>query len=769
MRTAVLASAVYVVAVAVVLGDVLVQGNARLLSAEGQDLIGIFLHWHEFAFRELRAGHLPLWNPHVYAGAPFFAAFQPGLLYPPSWIGLVLPSIAAINVGIALHFCLGGLWTHLWAARRGLHPAASILAGLVFMWCGPHFLQLWRGHLPTLRTIVWSPLVFLSIDGAAAGRTRPWILVGIAAGTLQLLAGLVQQFYYTAIVAAVYAVVTHGRTAGVARVSAAVIAMYAGATVLAAVQILPGLDAGYESLRGALAYELARTFAFPPENVLTLVVPGVFGSMIDDPYWGRWTLTEASLFVGVAVFVLAVYGAVSGARERRRGAVVLFVVTLILSFGYYTPLFRLLYDWLPLFASFRGTSKFVFLAALFVALLAGVGLDAVLRSRAARWPVAVAAGCAVLLLGGAVAITRSAAAGDAGAWARLLASIDLHDEAFSYYATPRTAAFTADAATATARSLTIGGTTFALVAVCWWAARRHRGAAWAIAAIACIELLAYARYTRATCDPAAEEREVASLRALMTREPARGSDFRVLSMIDPYRAMSAGAFDIWGYDPMLLTRYADFLAFSQGMQPHDLVVRSLERLTPMLGFLRLRYVLQSDAAHAEASDLPELPLAFVAHDWRVVPDLPTRLRTMAAATFDPRRTALLERPMDATPGADAATGSGDVVTAVHHDSDTMDITVETAVPAMLLVTDNYARGWTATSLDDHPPQARYDVVPADVTFRGVPLAPGRHHLRLAYRPRAFTVGTAISVVGLALYLAVVAVEFRWLWREPYPA
>jgi hypothetical protein len=65
------------------------------------------------------------------------------------------------------------------------------------------------------------------------------------------------------------------------------------------VQLGAGLAAVTESLRTGLRFEIARTFAFPPENLVTLVVPGIFGDMVRTPYWGRWTLSETSLFVGV--------------------------------------------------------------------------------------------------------------------------------------------------------------------------------------------------------------------------------------------------------------------------------------------------------------------------------------------------------------------------------------------------------------------------------------------------------------------------------------
>src|SRR6185369_14124899 len=94
-----------------------------------------------------------------------------------------------------------------WMRHRRLHPAACVLAGVVFMLSGAHFLQVYRGHLHTLTTAVWTPLVFLAIDGILDDRDRAlrWMLVGAAAVAMQIFAGHVQYIFYTAIIAGVYA------------------------------------------------------------------------------------------------------------------------------------------------------------------------------------------------------------------------------------------------------------------------------------------------------------------------------------------------------------------------------------------------------------------------------------------------------------------------------------------------------------------------------------------------------------------------------------
>ena len=59
-----------------VLGDALFAPWFRVLGGAGSDLQMQFIPWRQFGFGELSRGHLPLWNPHIFGGAPYFAGFQ---------------------------------------------------------------------------------------------------------------------------------------------------------------------------------------------------------------------------------------------------------------------------------------------------------------------------------------------------------------------------------------------------------------------------------------------------------------------------------------------------------------------------------------------------------------------------------------------------------------------------------------------------------------------------------------------------------------------
>ena len=163
------AAGVYALLTALMFGDVLVSPR-QVLSSRDNDLYLQFVPWREFAFGQLGKGNLPLWNPHLFCGAPFLGAPQSALLYPPNWLHLVLPVGPAVNWLIAMHIFWAGLTMYLWTRHRRLHWLACLAAGGVFMFSAVQFLHIVAGHLANLYLMPWVPLLFLAIDGVFDSR-----------------------------------------------------------------------------------------------------------------------------------------------------------------------------------------------------------------------------------------------------------------------------------------------------------------------------------------------------------------------------------------------------------------------------------------------------------------------------------------------------------------------------------------------------------------------------------------------------------------------
>jgi hypothetical protein len=734
-------------------GDLLL-GRGRVVSRHGLDGFTQYVHWRQFGFSELAKGNLALWNPWVFSGIPFLGGFQSALLYPPNWLHLVLPLDTAINAGVALHVFLMGLFTYLWVRARGLGTAPCLLAAVMMMFGGPFFLHVYPGHLSNLGVMPWVPLVLLCIDGVLAGGGLGWCLLGSAAVAAMVLAGHPQYVFYAGVTAAIYVGLSLGRVARRGRVVVWLLVLVAGAAALAAVQLLTGLDAARASVRaGGVSYRFAGAFSFPPENLLTLFAPGVLGDMLHGPYWGRCYLWEMSLFVGVGGAALAGYGLLAGPASTKRCAGWMLALLFVLALGAHTPLFPLLYGWVPGFDRFRGMSKFIFFASLFVALLAAVGLDELMRgtARDRRWIAATAAVVVLLALGATAVRLAAPPPGDAaGWWQRRMLDVLATGESQAPERQYRDPALVRAAALAAARGLGTAAAMLALVGAVVVRVRRPARAGWMLLALTLAQLLPFASLYRPTfaLDAAWLPRQLTAAYAAAHEEQ------RVLDPVHVNAAMVAHVPDVWGFDPGVSRRYAEFMAATQGGDPDDATqyLRFVRRepFDRVYAMLRLGLVYVPRREGAMLVRLPSpLPHLQLVQQVEVERDRDAILAALARDDFDPRRTVVLEERPDPAPAPGPVQGRARVV---DESSDTLTIEAEVDRPSILLVTDGYDPGWRARALPGSVQHA-YRLLAANYVLRAIPLAAGTHRLVLEYRPGAFIVGRWISSIALIGWLA----------------
>lgn len=736
------ALAAYAAVVLVLYGDLLVDPS-RVVSEAGADISEQWIHWLDLGFGELGRGNLVQWNPYVFSGNPFFAAWQPALLYPPNALCLVLPVGLAINFLVAAHVLLGGLFAYLWLARRGASPLGAWAGGLVWMLAGAAFQRIVGGHFTTMSVLAWSPAVLAAIDDLLERATFRWALGGAMAVALQLLAGCPQHVFFAGVGAGIYVLLRLPHAPRRWRSLLAVGGLYLGGLALAAAQVLPGLALAQETTRaGGLPYETAARFSLPPEALLSLVTPWPFGGVGDVPYWGRWFQWETSSFVGVAALALVVWGARRGDPAITRRAGIVACVLAVLAFGSGTPLYGLLYAYVPGFRHLRGLAKFNAHAVLFLAPLVAAGLDAFARRGASRGDrlalagVAVAAAAAALLLHAEVL---------AAPWQAVVAWVRGTGETMLSGADYGAASFAAASRAAIAASLFVTAGAAAGMAL---ALRRPRPLP-AVVALVVVELVVVARATRATFEVAATRPSPA------IASPAGGiGDGRIVSPGDN-TVITARVKNVYGYDPIVLRRYAEFVAISQGFNPDRLDSDlPLLRAHPLFALLRARLAImpsrQGPPRQVELTGA--LPHLLLVSGWRQAEGRDAVFHTMATPDFNPGAEAVLEAAPDPAPVAGGRRGT---VRLLGESTDHLDIEANLPDAALLVVTDAWAEGWAARPLPGSSASA-YRVMPADWVLRAIPLAAGHHRLRLEYVPRGFRAGVVTSLAAGACWLALAA-------------
>ncbi|MBW2107317.1 MAG: YfhO family protein [Deltaproteobacteria bacterium] len=752
-----LSAAVLLLALTIaVFADVLFSSKAVVLSKAHTDLFRQFAYWRDFGFGQLRQRNLPLWNPHIFSGMPFLGGFQSALFYPLNAVFLILPLARAVNVSIALHVFLLGLFMYGWAAHRGLHPMAALVSAVALMFSGAYFMHIEAGHLPHLCTMTWAPLIFLSLDGLFEKPSFRWALVGVGAVTMQILAGYPQHLFYTAVAAGLYVGLRIIKTQHRASILIAFFGVYLGALCLGAVQLLPGIDVAQQSVRsGGVSLEFAGSFSFPPENLATLLNPNLFGDGKNIAYWGRYHRWEMTLYMGLASFVLALIGAFRGEKSLRRYSTTMAGLLLILALGRHTPLFKLVFRWVPGFDVFRGNSKFIFQASLFIAMLAGIGLHEILNmdSIGKKGLLAVSSG-AVLIGAAGLFVHFSVSASVPGhVWQRIMHAVYNTGESYLSESRILDPEFVCNAGTSAADALMFSSAVLLLMTGLLAAVRRSTGLISAIVLLAIIEPFVIARSSLAHFD--LQALQVPQIDRVLKQNPG---DYRILNLKAPDSAMVLDRYDIWGYDSMVLKRYAEFMTFTQGGNPDKASQYvSFSRFHHLYRMLRCRFgFIPSKARIGIIDNDSALPRLLLVGQYTVVPDRDEIFRYMEDPAFDPGKEVILETPPSVHP---VPSGEKGRVAVMESATDYFVVKADLSETAILVITDAYCRGWRAQSLAKSG-QDHYEIMPANYILRAVPLRKGRHLIRFEYRPVSFTAGLWISATAFFLVIILIASRIR---------
>jgi len=744
-----------------------------------------FFCWREYGFSRVAAGEFPLWNPYVFLGMPFVANLQSAMFYPLNWLCVALPFAQAINWGIVLGVYLSGVFTYLLARVLGIGWQGAVIAAMTFMFGAPQLLRVYEGHWCHLCAITWVPALFLCAEQLMRTGRWGWALGGAGALGIQLFAGHPQYVFYASIALVAYCAgrlvfvwLEQRSVRAIARRAGGLMVMYATGVILAAVQMLPSLELlAQSSRRERLGYTWIAQYSFPPENLLAMVVPSLFGDGPRIEYWGRFNVWEMSPYVGVVALALAVVALVSVRRRTTWLWAGVGALSLLLALGEHTPLLKAAYLTIPGFDLFRTPARFLCPMALCAAVLAGFGADALWRGTRERlsrghvvavWAVA---GVALIMAAGLwlMPAQRWAAAFRLamGAGARVYFDPS--------HATP---AFVARALAAARRSAAVSfGLTFALAAVTSIAAvraRRSRGAgapsflSWGLVILVATDMFLFGhKYldTFNTREWTWNEKVAAWLRP---RQPVRVTTPATWGA-GPSDPMMYRVASLEGIEPNVPRRFHDVFWLSQD-EPLDQqrTAYRLRRDSPLLDLLNLRYVVtrqepdQGDAAApvmasgglAVYERRRALPRAFVVHDFVLCRDRAAQMQ--ALQQIDPARKAVLEEDPAIRPVMPARVEPAPRM--ISYTPEAVRVRVQLATPGLLVLSDLYYPGWRAT-VDG----VRAPILRADYVLRAVALPAGEHEVTFVYSPLSFRLGAWMS--GLAWAALAMYGLAAMMWRR----
>jgi hypothetical protein len=302
---------------------------------------------------DLRAGHLPLWDPYVWSGSPLLAGFNAGAAYPLTWLFALPGRVPAWVVGQVASVAVAGSGTFFLLRGQGRSFRAAVIGAAAFCFGG--FVTSQSVHVDLVEAAGWLVWAFVALDRLArrpAGRPalRSVALLGVSLGLMGL-TGAVEPLLDGGVALVLYAAWLVGRARG--RRLALVAGLAAGAALgalVSAAQLLPGSLLQAQSQRGAHSYWYFTSGSMNKSLTVLLLDPLLLGGAHSAPlsYIGTYNLPEISGYVGI----MAVMGAVGLlARRHRRSPeasrwwvwYLIAGVGLVLVWGDFTPLGHLEY------------------------------------------------------------------------------------------------------------------------------------------------------------------------------------------------------------------------------------------------------------------------------------------------------------------------------------------------------------------------------------------------------------------------------------------
>ena len=363
--------------------------GATVRNSVSGDQIAEMIPWSTQAWTQVHHGNLPLWNPLSGLGLPLAFNWQSAVFSLPALISYLFPLHLAYTVQIIATLVIAGSGAYALARVLGLGVIGCATAGTIYELSGS-FMG-WLGW-PHAAVMSWAGWLFAVAILIVRGHKRArhvvefslLIALAVYSGEPEIFAILVLSiavFVSTILILRVRR--EQHPEHWVRPLIDLSVAAVAGAA-LSAPLALPGLQVLARSTRNSgtlfTGTEVGR--ALPPHDLVHLLVQGYNGlPLAGNQVFGDAVYTDTAAYVGIIGVVLAVLGIVrSWRRPETVGFVVLTLVTVAIV---YAPPLQALFNHIPLVQTVDW-HRDLMTVGLCVAILAGIGMDELVRTSARR-------------------------------------------------------------------------------------------------------------------------------------------------------------------------------------------------------------------------------------------------------------------------------------------------------------------------------------------------------------------------------------------------
>lgn len=720
-------------------------------------------------------GTIPQWNPHAFGGMPYVEAFHGDIFYPFSVMKFFVPLYFHLGFNLILHIFFAGVFMYLAARQFRLGKTAALFSAASYMFAAYLISMVASGHDGNIYVATLFPLVMLLLHRAF--ESKPFLnfsLLGLVLGII-ILSPHPRLSYFTLWVVALYTLYKLVLILRVKRrflpiIKPASLAAYAVVIGLlfSAIQFYPGYvyTTKYSfRTKNQSSWAWATSWSLHEEDVMSQIIPEFSGTTPwtgQDTYWGKNGIKYNSEAVGVVTLFMALIG-LFFARRRERwffGGLALFAI--VYALGATTPIFKLFYFLIPKVNSLRAPGMIMFLYLFSLALLGGMGIQAIINWQnnnrlilQSRLNI-ILAGIPLGLF--ALALLFTFAGHQMITWWTWLFYEDAHTESFQQGLTYF------DVALINLPSVQ-SGAWFALLfatlaGALIWFYLRGKARIWLISLLILLPIVDGVRFNKRfvqVVDPAV----YFTSNLLSDFFIKQAGNFRVLNRVDAVPKSFLPQFGIdmvTGYHGNQLRWYDDLLGGRNApnrANPHLLnLVGARFFLVPAKMNLPSDYFgsrpVQSVASFEYIKIIRNdnaFKRAYLVNKFEVFPDRQKIYPKILEGADDLRRVVYLESRPDIDISSDSI--GTDSAWVIAHAFDSVVVGVECTANRLLVLTENFYESWH-TFIDGKPA----DLMRAYGTFRAVAVPKGTKQVSFLYQSERYARGKLITFVT-SLYLLLV--------------
>jgi len=331
--------------------------------------------YRNFSKINLQQGSFPLWNPYIFAGAPFLASPQSALFFPASMLFYFLPLNISFNLFTILHIFINGLGMMLLLYHLGRTRTASLFGGLTWSYSFFFLSKLASGHLIHLSGYAFFPFVMLFFFQTVYSNQdkKNWnVFIFTISLSLQFFSGHSQVWVHTVFLIFLLFIQKLYLSSSIEKNKLIKIGLINILLFfsISAIQFLPTLNYYLYSSRSQTikphnlqtAYQFATSYSMRWKDLITLLIPKKFGSPLDmdyeDPEHPSQYFETNALYFGILPLLFALAGIWSLMKRKKMFLPILTFLFLMLAMGKNSPGYSLIWK---AFGFLRVPARFYFL------------------------------------------------------------------------------------------------------------------------------------------------------------------------------------------------------------------------------------------------------------------------------------------------------------------------------------------------------------------------------------------------------------------------